>query len=206
MKTKTKILISIPNTKRSNRFPNKNRLLVKYTVDWLDEELQNLPDNWDVKVIEIISDLTDSVTDYPICRVDTDIAENHREIINFVHNKFNPHIHIHLQLTNYNRRLGLIKDAVLALVMDEADVVTSYCKWYDYLSWRDLTDGMFHSEKRNEELKRYYDGGIYVFREPKQLFDYKCKWSFIFNKVSPIYDIDYKEELERYEQRHKIKN
>lgn len=192
---KTKILISIPNTKRSERFPRKNEILAEFTVKWLDKELKNLPDNWDVKVVEIISDLTSSVTPYQICRVDTAIAENHEEIVKFVHKKFRPHIHIHLQLTNFDRRLGLIKDSVTALVMEEADVVSSYCLWRDDTTWRIIQKNMFSPLLRSKEYLKLYDGAIYTFRKPKHLFDYKCRWEFIKNKRSPVTDIDYKEQF-----------
>lgn len=201
MNKKTKILISIPNTKRSERFPNKNEILAQFTILWLEKELQNLPDNWDVQVVEIISDLTSSVTPYQICRVDTAIAENHKEIVKFVHKKFRPNIHIHLQLTNFDRRLGLIKDSVTALVMEEADVVSSYCLWRDDITWRIIQKNMFNPLLRNREYLKLYDGAIYTFRKPSHLFDYKCRWEFIKNKKAPVTDIDYKEQfIERHYQ------
>lgn len=200
-KKKTRILISIPNTKRSERFPNKNKILAQFTILWLEKQLKNLPENWDVKVVEIISDLTDSVTPYQTCRVDTEIAENHKEIVRYVHQKFRPNFHIHLQLTNFDRRLGLIKDAITTLVMEEADVVSSYCLWRDDTTWRIIQRNMFNPHLKHKTLFKLYDGAIYAFRKPSHLFDYSCRWQFIQNKKAPVTDIDYKQQfLERHYQ------
>lgn len=54
-----KILISIPNSKQSTRFPNKNKKLAEQTIKWLEDELDYyLPPQWQVEIIEIISENT----------------------------------------------------------------------------------------------------------------------------------------------------
>lgn len=54
-----KILISIPNSKQSSRFPNKNKKLAEQTIKWIEDELDYyLPPQWQVEIIEIISENT----------------------------------------------------------------------------------------------------------------------------------------------------
>lgn len=54
-----KILITIPNTKQSTRFPNKNKKLAEATIKWIEDELDYyLPPQWQVEIIEIISENT----------------------------------------------------------------------------------------------------------------------------------------------------
>ena len=48
-----KVKILIPNSKESIRLPNKNRFLRHYTLKWLDEELKDISNDYDIEVIEL---------------------------------------------------------------------------------------------------------------------------------------------------------
>lgn len=82
-----KILISIPNSKQSSRFPNKNKKLAEQTIKWIEDELDYyLPPQWQVEIIEIISENTPyEVSFYTKFEVDGSISENHEEIVKAVH-------------------------------------------------------------------------------------------------------------------------
>ena len=171
-----KILITIPNTKPSSRFPNKNKILASRTVEWLEEELANyFPHNENMEIVikEIISDFTIApVTPYPKYHVSVYDCSNHEKILSDCHYSELPDFHIHLQLTNYNRRHGLLIDAIQHLMTNNNDVVSSYCSWFDDYSWRELdTNGMFCDSFRTNREHNYYDGAIYCFREPEKVFD-----------------------------------
>lgn len=192
-----KILITIPNTKQSSRFPNKNKKLAEQTIKWIEDELDYyLPPQWQVEIIEIISENTPyEVSFYTKFEVDASISENHEEIVKAVHQAYPSDYHIHLQLTNFNRRHGLILDAILEMIRTNCEVVSSYSTWYDDYSWRDLSYGMFNKDLRINEFRDYYDGAIYCFQDPKKLFDTQAYWKFIKNLKAPVVDIDFPQQL-----------
>lgn len=187
-----KILISIPNTKSSERFPMKNSILAHHTTHWLEKELISLEDEYEIEIVEIISDNTPKkVTHYQEHKVPVEISDNHQAILEHTHKAFNPDIHIHLQLTNYKRRNGLIKDSINALIDSGADVVSSYVEWMDDYSWREIKNNKFNNTLRTNIYKQYYDGSIYTFKKPSSVFDLTTEWRFIFNRKAPVCDIDY---------------
>lgn len=187
-----KILISIPNTKSSERFPMKNSILAHHTTHWLEKELISLEEEYEIEIVEIISDNTpEKVTHYQEHKVPVEISDNHQAILEHTHNAFNPDIHIHLQLTNYKRRNGLIKDSINTLIDSGADVVSSYVEWMDDYSWREIRNNKFNNTLRTNIYKQYYDGSIYTFKKPSSVFDLTTEWRFIFNRKAPVCDIDY---------------
>lgn len=48
-----RIKVIIPNSKESERLPNKNRILRHYTLQWLEDELKTLPKKWKIEVDEL---------------------------------------------------------------------------------------------------------------------------------------------------------
>lgn len=187
-----KILISIPNTKSSERFPMKNSILAHHTTHWLEKELISLEDEYKIEIVEITSDNTpEKVTHYQEHKVPDEISDNHQAILEHTHEAFNPDIHIHLQLTNYKRRNGLIKDSINALIDSNADVVSSYVEWMDDYSWREIQNNKFNNTLRTNIYKQYYDGSIYTFKKPSSVFELTTEWRFIFNRKAPVCDIDY---------------
>lgn len=154
------VVISIPNTKKSERFPGKNKLLAQYTVDWLNEELKTLPKEWEVEVVEITSPWTDeTVTPYKKFLVAYE--NDHQKALEALQKAFPCDLHIHLQVTNYERRVGLLKDAINTLLATNASVVSSYVTWKNDYSWREIVKTakghMFSYDKRSNEWKHFYD-------------------------------------------------
>lgn len=187
-----KILISIPNTKSSERFPMKNKILAQYTIHWLETELISIEDEHQIEIVEIVSDVTpEKVTHYEAFKVPVEISCNHQAILQYTHDAFSPDIHIHLQLTNYKRRKGLLRDSIDALLSSSADVVSSYVEWIDDYSWREIKNNKFNNTLRSNEFKKYYDGSIYTFKEPSSVFDMTSEWLFVFNRKAPVCDVDY---------------
>lgn len=193
-----KLLISIPNTKKSERFPGKNKLLSQYTVDWLNEELKNLPEEWEVKVLELVSPWTEEyVTTYD--KFDVPYDNEHQKSLEYLQKRVEADLHIHVQVTQPKRRRGLFKDAVNTYLTTKADVISSYVTWRDDLSWRELKRNgnrvMFNKELRSEEHKTYYDGAIYVAKDLSKIFDTNAQWDWVYNYTGPVCDIDYREEM-----------
>lgn len=193
-----KLLISIPNTKKSERFPGKNKLLSQYTVDWLNEELKNLPEEWEVKVLELVSPWTEEyVTTYD--KFDVPYDNEHQKSLEYLQKRVEADLHIHVQVTQPKRRRGLFKDAVNTYLTTNADVISSYVTWRDDLSWRELKRNgnrvMFNKELRSEEHKTYYDGAIYVAKDLSKIFDTNAQWDWVYNYAGPVCDIDYREEM-----------
>lgn len=205
MKEMKKITITIPNTKESTRYNGKNKDLAHYTIQWLNEELETIKDDYDISIFEIISDKTpEKVTPYTAYKIPNEIHDDHEKILNTLYKDIYriADVQVHLQLTNFNRRKGLLKDAIEMFINGNNDVVSSYSLWYDDYSWREIKDNKFDKSKRNEDLKRYYDGSIYVFTNPKYIFDIdNSKWEFVKNTKSPIVDIDYKQQFQIYDNR-----
>lgn len=194
-----KLLISIPNTKKSERFPGKNKLLAHHTVDWLNEELKNLPPEWEVKVVELVSPWTEEYIS-PYQKFDVPYENEHYKSLEYLQKHVEVDLHIHLQVTQPKRRCGLLKDAIETLIMTKADVVSSYVSWRNDLSWRELKRNgeriMFDKELRSDEHKTFYDGSIYVAKDLSKIFDTDATWDWVFNYSGPVCDIDYREEIQ----------
>lgn len=195
-----KILVSIPNTKASTRFPGKNKLLAPATIEWLNNELTNLPEEWEVKVVELISPWTEEyITTYD--KFDVPYENEHQKSLEYLQKRVEADLHIHVQVTQPKRRCGLFKDVVDTFLMSEPDVVSSYVSWRDDLSWRELKRNgervMFNKELRSEEHKTYYDGAIYCAKDLSKIFDTDAQWDWVHNYSGPVLDIDYREELKQ---------
>lgn len=193
-----RLLISIPNTKKSTRFPGKNKVLAHHTVKWLNEEITDLPTDWDVKCIEVVSAWTDETcTDYEKFLVNYE--DNHIKLTEEIQKAFTADVHVHVQLTQPRRRKGLLKDCINTLLATNADVVSTYVKWRNDVTWRELKRKgdkvMFSKELRSDEHVSLYDGSLYVARELPKIFNTELNWDWVFNYSGQVCDVDYKEEL-----------
>lgn len=155
-----KILVSIPNSKKSTRFPGKNKALSHYTIDWLKQELSNIPADWEVEIVEVVSPFTDEICT-PYKKFEVIEPDNHQKLTQALQKAFPEHIHVHCQLTNFKRRRGLLVDCINTLLYTKAEVVSTYCSWRNDTSWRELKklDGkvMFNPYLRSNERKAFYD-------------------------------------------------
>lgn len=194
-----KLLISIPNTKASTRFPGKNKVLAHYTVDWLNEELKSLPADWQVKVIEVVSPFTDE-TCTPYEKFLVSYEDDHLKLTEALQKAFSVDMHIHVQLTQPKRRRGLLKDCINTLLATKADVVSTYVTWRNDYNWRELKRKddkvMFTKELRSDEHVSLYDGALYCARELPKIFDTELTWDFVYNGTRPVCDIDFREEIQ----------
>ena len=192
------ILISIPNTKKSERFPGKNKLLAHHTIEWLNEELKTLPKEWEVEVVEIVSPWTDE-TITPYQKFNSGYEDDHQKSLEALQKAFKADVHVHLQVTQPKRRVGLLRDAVNTLLTTNADVVSSYVTWKNDYSWREIVKTpkghMFCHDRRSNEWKHFYDGSIYVARDLTKLWDYDAHWEFVWNGHNPVVDVDYPQDL-----------
>ncbi len=195
-----KITISIPNTKKSERFPGKNKLLAHHTIEWLNEELKTLPKEWEVELIEIASAWTEeAITPYK--KFMSPYQDDHQKSLEALQKSSDADLHVHLQVTNYERRAQLLVDAINTCIKADSDVVTSFKTYRDNYSWREIVKTprghMFCHNKRNNDFKHYYDGSIYVAKNLSKLWDYDAKWDFIWNGYGPVVDVDYPYEIDK---------
>lgn len=192
------LIVSIPNTKQSERFPGKNKLLAQYTVDWLNEELKTLPKEWEVEVVEITSPWTDE-TCTPYKKFNVPYQNEHQKALEYLQKHTHADLYIHCQLTQLKRRRGLLKDCINTLLMTKADVVSTYITWRNDYSWRELKRSgdrvMFDKSKRSEDKVSLYDGSLYVSHDATKIFDTTCVWDWVRNGSHPVVDVDYKEDL-----------
>lgn len=193
-----RLIVSIPNTKQSERFPGKNKLLAQYTVDWLNEELKTLPKEWEVEVLEITSPWTDE-TCTPYKKFLVAYENDHQKSLEALQKAFPCDLHVHCQLTQPKRRCGLLKDCINTLLMGQAEVVSTYVTWRNDYNWRELTRSgdrvMFDKSKRSEDKVSLYDGSLYVSYDAAKIFDTTCVWDWVRNGSHPVVDVDYKEDL-----------
>ena len=195
-----KILISIPNTKKSERFPGKNKLLAQHTIQWINQALaySDLPDDWDIELVEVVSPWTDE-TITPYQKFNSGYEDDHQKSLEALQKAFKADVHVHLQVTQPQRRVGLLKDAVNTLLATNADVVSSYVTWKNDYSWREIVKTpkghMFCHDRRSNEWKHFYEGSIYVARDLTKLWDYDAEWQWVWNGHQRVVDIDYEEDL-----------
>lgn len=189
--------ILILNTKESERFPHKNEFLLKYTVDWLRNELKTI--GQDYKVVYVTRE--NMKAQVPILNNlvhlespdDDSISSNHRAVLGWVVEHFNPNDKfVQLQLTQPVRREGLLKDVIDKIEND--NVVISYTMTRDD-SWRIVDNGTLENvESRSDDIHRYLDGAIDGWTgNPEKIFDLPIrKKTWVRNMFGPIVDIDYR--------------
>lgn len=200
------INIIITNTKESQRFPGKNDKLIKYTMEWLNEELNDLND----PNVHVWYFLRETMTDHKchqyiindnfhvVYTPDDKTSDSHRDLFDWIQSNVivDPKERfIQVQLTQPVRRKGLLKDVIKAI--DDENLVLTYTQ-FDDMRWREIMDkGSLpwdYRQKDEKEYKCYYDGAIAgwtgdvskLFR----LYDEKVPKCWIKNTVTPVCDID----------------
>jgi hypothetical protein len=121
--SKKKVKILIPNSKESVRLPNKNRMLRRYTLEWLDGELKSLDNEYQIEVIELrnskvaVDTSEDAKLGYQITALfcPDAVSNEMRDLLEWAEMRIESSLIILLQLTQPMRRKGLLKDALRAL-------------------------------------------------------------------------------------------
>lgn len=170
---KTKVKILIPNSKESVRLPNKNRMLRRYTLQWIDEELKSLSNEYEVQVIELrnskvaVDTSEDSKLNYKITPLlcPDEVSEEMRDLIGWAEKRLESSVIVLLQLTQPMRRKGLLNDAIKAIMLNDGYLVTSYVKEPYKEAWRVIrADNWAENERGSKEPHlKLYDGAIYVW-------------------------------------------
>lgn len=158
----------------------------------------DLPEDWDIELVEVVSPWTDE-TITPYQKFNSGYENDHQKSLEALQKAFKADVHVHLQVTQPQRRVGLLKDAVNTLLATDADVVSSYVTWKNDYSWREIVKTpkghMFCHDRRSNEWKHFYEGSIYVARDLTKLWDYDAEWQWVWNGHQRVVDIDYEEDL-----------
>lgn len=207
-----KIAIIIPNTKESARLPDKNRILRKYTLEYLNEELERVKDIFGGEVVIQIFELrnrkvpVDTSADHklnfkitPIYCPDK-VSGDMKPLLNYFDEISGADLKILLQLTQPKKRALLIADVIKEAISGDERLITSFVN-LPFEKWRilnpDLTN--WNEAIRKEECSfNLYDGAIYGYRESAQLWAHDKEKKMILNYKGAVMDIDFKEDLERF--------
>lgn len=172
---KKQIEIYIPNSKESERLPNKNRLLRQYTLDWLEEELKTLPKDWQVSVLELRNERVkvDTSNDCKLSfTIEPRFAPNEasHEMQDLLHrmtdNAPQDAIKVLLQLTQPKRRKGLLLDAIKAHLRNPELLTTSFVE-QPFEAWRIVRFRNWNEYSRTRKDGQsisLYDGAVYAWR------------------------------------------
>ena len=179
-----KVEILIPNTKESERLPNKNRVLRKYTLGYLEHELKRVQEhckcmwrgknNLHVQVTELrnlqvpVDTSEDGKYSYEINAVfcPNEVSNDMMPLLRWYDTQTNADIIILLQLTQPKRRDGLIVDAVNHLLKRDTELVTSYVTLPFNDAWRICNAACTNWNepmRHNENVIKLYDGAIYGY-------------------------------------------
>lgn len=173
MKSKTKVKILIPNSKESVRLPNKNRILRHYTLEWINEELKTLNDDYEVQVIELrnekiaVDTSTDDRYHYQIKPIycPDEVSADMKDLLAWAEMRLESSVIVLLQLTQPIRRKGMLKDALTAISYNDGGLICSYVKQPYSEAWRIIREDNWDEDirKNKEQYLRLYDGALYVW-------------------------------------------
>ena len=168
-----KVKILIPNSKESFRLPNKNRFLRHYTLKWLDEELKDISNDYDIEVIELrnskvqVDTSSDNQYSYQIKSLfcPDEVSNEMRDLLGWTEKRLESAIIVLLQLTQPIRRRGLLKDALRAINVNDGGLICSYVKQPYNEAWRVIRDDNWDEDMRRlkEPYLRLYDGALYCW-------------------------------------------
>ena len=179
-----KVEIVIPNTKESERLPNKNRILRKYTLDYLEHELKRVQEhckclwrgknNLRVEVVELrnenvaVDTSEDAKYSFEIKPMFAPNEASHdmQPLMAWYDANTNADVVIQLQLTQPKRREFLIVDAVNHLLERDTELVTSYVTLPFNDAWRicnPQTNNWNEAMRHKENVIKMYDGAIYGY-------------------------------------------
>ena len=179
-----KVEIVLPNTKESERLPNKNRILRKYTLDYLEHELKRVKEqckcmwrgknNLHVEVVELrnenvhVDTSEDGKYSFEIKPMFAPNEASHdmQPLMAWYDAHTNADVVIQLLLTQPKRRAGLIVDAVNYLLTCDTRLVTSYVTLAFNDAWRicnPQTNNWNEDLRNKEQVIKMYDGAIYGY-------------------------------------------
>ncbi len=207
-----KIDILIPNSKESVRLPNKNRILRRYTLEYLNEELERVKEIFGDEVVIRIIELrnrkvpVDTSADHklnfkitPLYCPD-EVSGDMKPLLQYFDAISNSDYKILLQLTQPKKRALLIADVIKEALSGEERLITSFVN-LPFEKWRILNDELsnWHEEIRKEDSSfNLYDGAIYGFKNSGLLWAHQKEKKMILNYKGAVMDIDFKEDLDRF--------
>lgn len=222
------INILIPNTKESQRLPDKNRFLRNYTLDWLESELPRTeaelknkyfmlhkPITIKLNVIELRNsrvpvdtsqDSNYSFTITPIFCPD-EVSHDMSNLLGWYEQNHKSDYNILLQLTQPKRRAGLLSEVIIQSLKYDTYLTTSYCKLYFNDAWRVINQvsETWNEQKRGTDEANYiklYDGAIYAWATYptgcKLLWQHDRPKNLIENYKGQPVDIDYLEDYTQF--------
>lgn len=177
-----RIKIIIPNSKESERLPNKNRTFRHYTLDFIEQELKAMPKAWQFEIDELRNQKVDVDTSAdakysfkinPVFCPDeasTDLKPLlawYEEQYNIDSNDKSVDFVVLLQLTQPRRKKGLLFEALDKVMTNDGYLCTSYTVKPFTNAWRviDERTNTWNETKRNEPEPhlKLYDGAIYAW-------------------------------------------
>ena len=202
-----KVAILIPNSKESLRCPNKNRILRKYTLQWIEKELKDLSSCYDISVYEIRDkkvpvDTSDDISySYAINSIFVSDINEMKDLLKITDEKIIADVFVLLQLTQPARRAGALKEVLNSVQSHPNRLITSYSV-VEFESWRIINDCNWneytrHTRKGNQ--LNVYDGAWYCWqsKEGSQIvFNKDNKKRFIKN-IDKLIDVDTPEQLRK---------
>lgn len=205
--------IILPNTKESERCPNKNRVLRKYTLDFLERELPTIEDEntvaivWELRNEKVPVD-TDNDNKYSFkinaLFVPDEYSNDMKPLMKWADKKIKGDICIQLLYTQPKRRAGLLKDLVQS-VLDNPCKLTVTAAEMPLESWRVIiNNNWFESIRHIPEGQRLqlYDGAGYAWHSD---LTSRCLWKHgrrkaVIKNVDVVVDIDYPAQLTEWEE------
>lgn len=205
--------IILPNSKESERCPNKNRALRKYTLDWLESEIPTIEDEntiaivWELRNKNVPVDTTND-TKYTFKINPLFIPDEHsndmRPLMKYTEKYIKGDVNILAQLTQPMRRDGLLKDVVNSVLNDPIKLTVTYAEMRGE-SWRVIINDNWTEALRSTpeaNIIKLYDGALYGWSSD---ITSKCLWKHNKRKncvknTSQVVDIDYPHQLEEWEQ------
>ena len=191
------VKLIVCNTKESRRFPGKNRLLAQITFDWIQEEIKDLKEPVEVYYIQRENSLSVPLKfdNFNLVYCPDESADVHLEVFKWFERTYGATdaTYVQLQVTQPNKRKGLLKD-ILDKVTDD-NMVLAYSVW-DNEHWRIVDNGTleFEDERSTSGLSKFYDGSVCAWRGPvEKLFDLKNQRKvWVENSFAPVCDVDHR--------------
>ena len=214
--SKLKVKILIPNSKESVRLPNKNRILRRYTLQWLDHEIKSLGNEYEVEVIELrnskvaVDTSDDHRLGYKITALfcPDEVSREMRDLIEWSEDRTESSLIILLQLTQPMRRKGLLKDALRAIRDHDGYLVCSYVRQPFSEAWRVISGNRWNETIRRdkEQYLDLYDGALYGWQGKNQrlLWDYEREKRLIYNYTGSLVDVDTIEDYRHFREFQKM--
>lgn len=205
------INLLIPNSKESSRCPNKNRLLRKFTLEYLQRELPLIETEdkiclvWELRNENVpVDDSEDAKYTFKVnpLYIPDKFSEDMKPLLKYAESRIKGDIYVLLQLTQPVRREGLVKDVIDQVIEDSTRLTTTYAE-IPGETWRVITNGNWNEALRHKpdaSSIKLYDGACYGWSADvgsKCLWQWHRRKNFVKNGEKVI-DIDYPQELETF--------